>query len=64
MSNNGMLQPKMKDETLGGPLALTIRSGSTQAVSAFKKDSKDVDKYEYVQSALEAEYNEEIKNDS
>ena len=53
----------MKDDTLTGPLALTIRSGSTQAVSAFVKDSKNVEKYEYVQSALEAEYNEEIKND-
>lgn len=43
--------------------ALTIRSTASLAVSPFKKD-KNVEKYEYVPSALEAEYNEEIKNDT
>ena len=42
--------------------ALTIRSVASLAVTTFKKDN--VEKYEYVPSALEAEYNEEIKNDT
>jgi hypothetical protein len=60
-SNNGLLQPRLKDDSVVAP-ALTIRSAATLAVSPFKKDN--VEKYEYVPSALEAEYNEEIKNDT
>lgn len=60
-SNNGLLQPRLKDDSVVAP-ALTIRSAGSLAVSVFKKEN--VEKYEYVPSALEAEYNEEIKNDT